>query len=97
MLLLELNSPVFNLEEIKRGGVVYAKKDVWDEGICGIITEATEDQIRIQYLPDIHNVINHCVIRASQVAAGIWELRYSVDGLVTVHKFPEGQEDTGEE
>lgn len=93
MLLLESNTPVFNLEEIKRGGVAYAKKDVWDEGICGIITEATEDQIRIQYLPDIYNVINHCVIRASQVAAGMWELRYSSDGLATVLNYPEKQED----
>ena len=92
MLLIDKSIPAFDLDEITRGSVVYAKKDVWDEGICGIVTEIDEDQMRIQYLPPIRNVINHCVIRASQVAVDMWELRYSNDMLETVTEYPAAEE-----
>ena len=92
MLLQVKSEPVFDLDEISRGDIVYACKDTWDEGICGIVVDVNELQMRILYLPKIQNVMNHCIVKASQVAAGLWELRYSHDQLDSVEVIPAGEE-----
>lgn len=88
MLLIDRTIPVFDTEEVPRGSVVCAKREGEEEWITGIVTEVTEQEIRIQYLPSIQNVLNHALIRACDVADGLWELRYSSDALATVGNFP---------
>lgn len=96
MLITDTKKQVFNLEEIGRGALVYAKHTTWQEGQTGIVTEASEELLRIQYLPSVRNVLNHFFIPADEAAGGEWEIRYSFDGLETVLAFPETAEENGE-
>ncbi len=97
MLLVSAERKGFNLEEIKRGTLVYGKHRSWPEGQTGIVTDASWDMIRVQYLPDIQNVLNHFFISAEEAEAGEWEIRYSSDGMENVVCFPDGQQEQGEE
>lgn len=93
MLIIDDTKPVFNTEEIHRGTLVYARKSYWNEGISGFVTETSEKELRIQFLPAIQNVVSHCYVSAEDVANGLWTLRYSNDGMFTVNEYPE--ESTG--
>ena len=84
MLIKDSTIPVFDTTEVPRGSVVCARREGEEEWISGIVTEVTEHEIRIQYLPLIQNVLNHALIRACDVAAGYWEVRYSNDALLSV-------------
>ncbi len=95
MLITQKPETVFDTSEIKTGYLVYAKNFSWREGISGFVTAVTDKEIVVQYHPGIGNVTNHFFIRASEVEAGDWEIRYSID-LSEVHKYPESTEDTGE-
>lgn len=99
MLLVNAERKEFNLDEINRGTLIYAKHKSWPEGQTGIVTDASGEMIRVQYLPSIQNVLNHFFIPAIEAEAGEWEIRYSGD-LENIVSFPEkkpepGGEDTG--
>lgn len=92
MLLVDCSRREFNLEEIGRGSLIYARHRTWQEGQAGIVTEATGERLRVQYPPSIQNVLNHYFILAAEAQAGEWEIRYSSDGLESVLSFPEQEE-----
>lgn len=89
MLLVNTERIGFNLDEITRGTLIYAKHKSWSKGQTGIVTEASGDMLRVQYLPSIQNVLNHFFIPAAEAGSGEWEVRYSSDGLQNVIIFPE--------
>lgn len=89
MLLVNTERIEFNLDEITRGTLIYAKHKSWSKGQTGIVTEASGDMLRVQYLPSIQNVLNHFFIPAAEAESGEWEIRYSSDGLLNVVAFPE--------
>lgn len=102
MLIVDKTNTVIDTEDVKRGSLIYAKHMSWDEGVSGIVTEANEKFIRLQFLPKIANVINHTIIKASDVAKGYWLVRYSSDGMETVKEYAppetaEGGEEHGSE
>ena len=88
MLLSDDTRQIFNVSEVHSGTIVYARRKEWHEGITGIVMETSAERLRIQFLPLVQNVVNHCFVPASEVAAGLWELRYSNDGLATVKTWP---------
>ena len=88
MLLVNAERKEFNLEEINRGTLIYARHKSWPEGQTGIVTDASVDMVRVQYLPSIQNVLNHFFIPAIEAEAGEWEVRYSGD-LENIVSFPE--------
>lgn len=90
MLFVDTEKKGFNLEEIRRGTLICAKHKTWPEGQSGMVTEVSEDLIRVQYLPSIQNVMNHYFIPAEE--GDEWEIRYSNDGLRTIMVYPEGDE-----
>ncbi|MCI9357711.1 MAG: DUF5026 domain-containing protein [Lachnospiraceae bacterium] len=96
MLVIDTDRQVFNLDEICRGTLIYARHSTWQEGQTGIVTEASEDVIRVQYPPAIQNVLNHYFIPAKEAAEGEWEIRCSNDGLETVLVYSgRNQEENG--
>ena len=95
MLLTDKNRQAFNLDEIYRGTLIFAKHSTWQEGQTGIVTEASEDVIRVQYPPTVQNVLNHYFIPAKEAAGGEWEIRYSSDGLETICVYPEKNQQEG--
>lgn len=96
MLVVDADRQIFNLDEICRGTLIYARHSTWQEGQTGIVTEASEDVIRVQYPPAIQNVLNHYFIPVKEVADGEWEIRYSNNGLETVLIYPDkSQEENG--
>lgn len=91
MLLVNSEIRTFNLDEIGRGTLIFARHKSWDEGQAGIVTEASGDLLRVQYPPSIQNVLNHYFIPVSEIEE--WEVRYSNDGLETVMEYPEQEGD----
>ena len=78
---LVIEKPVesFDLEQIKRGYLLWGRHYTWNEGRAGFVTSATEDQLIVQYYPGIGNVTNHFIIPVSEAAEGQWEIRWSAD------------------
>lgn len=98
-MLMESTRKTFNQKLVQRGTLIFAKHKTWQEGQAGIVTEASPDLLRVQYPPEIQNVLNHFFISAAEVEDGEWEIRYSPDGLESVYAYPErreGQEDETE-
>lgn len=96
MLVVDADRQIFNLDEICRGTLIYARHSTWQEGQTGIVTEASEGTIRVQYPPAIQNVLNHYFIPVREVTDGEWEIRYSNNGLETVLIYPDkSQEENG--
>lgn len=93
MLITEKRENVFDTSEIKAGYLVFAKNKSWNEGIGGFVTAVTEKEAVVQYNPGIGNVTNHFSIRASEVEAGDWEIRYSAD-MSEIYVYPEPTSDT---
>lgn len=78
---LVIEKPVesFDLEQIRRGYLLWGRHYTWNEGKAGFVTSATEDQLIVQYQPSIGNVTNHFIIPVSEAAEGQWEIRWSAD------------------
>ena len=78
---LVIEKPVesFDLEQIRRGYLLWGRHYTWNEGRAGFVTSATEDQLIVQYHPGIGNVTNHFMIPVSEVVSGQWEIRWSAD------------------
>ena len=78
---LVIEKPVesFDLEQIKRGYLLWGRHYTWNEGRAGFVTSATADQLIVQYHPGIGNVTNHFMIPVSEVVSGQWEIRWSAD------------------
>lgn len=88
MLLVNVEKSTYNMEEIQRGTLICAKHQTWEDWQSGIVTEVSEDLIRVQYLPSIQNVLNHYFIPVSEVEEGEWKIRYSSDGLESILEYP---------
>ena len=82
---------LFNTAELHMGTIAYVKKTGWDEGITGTVMDTSEERLRIMYLPKIQNVANQCFVPAFEAAAGLWEIRYSNDGLLTIGSYPDDE------
>lgn len=85
---LVITEPVttFNLSQVKRGDLIWAKYQTWGEGEAGFVTSARSDQLIVQYHPGIGNVTNHFIIPISEVVAKEWEIRWSED-MAEVHEY----------
>lgn len=96
-LITEKPVAVYDLSQIHPGCVCFGKHQTWDEGKTGIVTSVTERQMTVQYHPGIGNVTNHFVVPISEVVAGEWEIRWSVDlSEVSEYTVAQEQEETDE-
>ncbi len=86
-LVIEKPVEAYDLTQIARGNLVYAKHCTWTEGKAGFVTSATENQLIVQYHPGIGNVTNHFFIPVSEAVQGQWEIRWSED-LTEVFEYP---------
>lgn len=89
MIINHIERAEFNLDEIKKGTLIYARHKSWNEGISGIVTRAIESQITVLFPHEKTNTQNHFFIPAVEVETDQWEIRYSNDGLQTVHAYGE--------
>ncbi|RGY95387.1 DUF5026 domain-containing protein [Clostridium sp. AM58-1XD] len=73
--------PVFDLNEIEKGNLLYARHSSWQEaeGKAGFVADVTEQEILVQYISGIRNVTNHFRIPVREVAEGAWLIRWSKD------------------
>lgn len=77
-LFLEKCKGVFNTG-IKKGTLIWAKKDGWEAGIPGFVSAVSEDKLVVMFHPNISNVVNHYIIPADEVAGNRWQVRWSED------------------
>lgn len=97
MLLIEKTTKEIDLTEIARGNPICARHRTWgkwDSWKSGLVSDVSEKQIIVTFLPETQNIQNHFIISAADIAAGAWEIRWSSDGLETV-KTVEGGSDDG--
>jgi hypothetical protein len=94
---LVIEQPVasFDLSQVKRGDLLWARHFTWDEGKAGFVTSAVENQLIVQYHPGIGNVTNHFIIPISEAVAGKWEIRWSAD-LTEVQSYNVGADEEQE-
>lgn len=95
-LLIEKSRGVFNTG-IKKGTLIWAKRDEWDAGIGGFVSAISEDKLVVMFHPDISNVVNHYMIPAEEAADGKWRIRWSED-LSEVNELTAeggGEDETG--
>lgn len=96
MLLIDETKKIINLAEIKRGSLISAKRSTWNEWTSGIVTEAARERITVLFLPETQNIQNHYTIQAEDMEAGMWDIRYSMDGMKTVNQYERNVEDGSE-
>lgn len=93
MLIKTASVSQFDTEEIKRGTLVWAKKDGWDEAETGFVSEATADVVTVQFPAKVSSVVNHFFIKIADAVAGKWSVRYTND-METILSYPEAHNDT---
>lgn len=91
-LLKENPGRIFNLDMIGIGSVIYAKHMSWLTGKTGIVTEADEYKIKVQFVPGISNAVNYFIIESHSADQGEWIIRWSND-VETIYQFGEGDYD----
>lgn len=89
-LLIEASGKIFNTGAIRKGELIYAKHECWDEAKAGVVSAVTPQEIRVMYHPPIANVTQFLMIPAEEVSAGKWEIRWSAD-LKEIKEYPGGE------
>lgn len=93
MLIINSDTKQFDTEEIKRGTLISAKHSSWTEAAAGFVTSASPVEVIVQFPPRVGNVTYHYFIRAVDVAAGVWDIRYTND-MVNIQHYEGGTNDT---
>lgn len=97
-LIVEKPVASFDLLQIKRGDLIWARHHTWSSGCTGFVTSATDELLIVQYHPGIGNVTNHFRIPVSEAVDGQWEIRWSEDlSEVQEYGIPEAPGDGKEE
>lgn len=89
MLINHIERIEFDMDEVRRGTLIYAKHRTWKEGMSGIVYHVSEEQITVMFPNEKTNTQNHFFIPVSEVYKNEWEIRYSSDGLRTVQEYRE--------
>ena len=90
-LLSTSGAPGINAEAIAKGDLIRARYSAWTEERNGQVAAVTRDEIRVIWQPNIRNVTNFFSIFASEIADGLWTVKWSSD-LETVHMYPVPEE-----
>ena len=75
----EVEGLVFDEELIRAGGFIRAKSRSWMEWKNGLVTGLSGDKIRVLFLTGVGCGVGYYEVRAWEVGAGYWELKYSAD------------------
>ncbi len=86
-LIITSGAPVINAEAIHKGDMIRAKYSAWSEERNGQVASVTQDEIRVIWQPNIRNVTNFFSIYATEIAAGLWAMKWSPD-LETFYTYP---------
>ena len=94
MLINQIERIEFDVNEVRRGTLIYAKHRTWKEGISGIVYYASQERITVMFPNEKANTQNHFFIPVSEVYKNEWEIRYSGDGLRTVQEYKEATDES---
>ncbi len=70
---------MFDTSAISRGFFIYGKHRSWKTGVNGLVSQVSETEILVQFLPDIPNTAKHYLIQAEEVKREEWKLLISGD------------------
>lgn len=71
--------PTFNLDIIKQSGFVVGKHKSWKYFRNGLVTFAEPRKLTVLFQTGAHASTSYFVVKASEVAAGDWDITYSND------------------
>lgn len=75
----ENEAPVFDREKVRRGDLIRAKHELWDDYKNGVIVGVTADEVIALYYTGYGNVSNHFSMLASEVSRGEWQGSITAD------------------
>lgn len=78
-LIKESSINAFDTEAVHKGDFVRAQYHTWPEPRNGLLTSISKERLVVLFLPGLGNVSNYFPIKASEVANGLWEIRWSSD------------------
>lgn len=71
--------PVFADDVIKNRGLIRATYLTWESPRNGLIVYAGKEFLRVIFLTGVNTSASYFNIKASEVAAGQWDIRWSAD------------------
>lgn len=96
-LLKETQGTVFDTSQIAIGDLFYGQHEGWPDARSGIVARVTEKEIMVLFHPNISNVYNRFAIPVTEVADGLWTIRWSKD-LLTINTYePPKKDQEGED
>lgn len=75
----------FDTDAIHKGDLIRAQYRTWPEPRNGIIAAVSAEALSVLYLPGLGNVSNYYPIAVSEVAAGLWTIKWTTD-LETINR-----------
>ena len=85
---------MINTEAIHKGDLIRAKYKPWTEERNGQVTHVTRDEIRVIWQPGIHNVTNYFTMAATEIAAGLWTVKWTAD-METINSYTPDESESG--
>ena len=79
MITKKVEKEVFDTAALRRGFFIFGRHRSWLKGVNGLIAHVSENEILVQFLPDVKNVTNHYRILVTDISTGEWEIRISED------------------
>lgn len=76
---------VFDPQAIRRGDLLRARYNGWNEARNGLVFRMEPERLTVQFMPAVGNVSAFYVIQAGEVERGEWEILWSRD-LETVER-----------
>lgn len=83
-LITENAAPVFDREQVMKGDLIRAKHTTWEDYRNGVVVSVSDERLVVFYYAGYGNVCNHYVIKATEVEAGEWSVKWSHD-LETIY------------
>ena len=79
ILLTDETRKVFNLDEIKKSGLIRAQYHTWTEPRNGIVVAADETILQVLFLTGVRVATRYYKIKADEVFDGKWSINYTND------------------
>lgn len=80
---LVITESINKFDDIQKRDFIRAQYQTWPEPRNGIVTAVGDDALTAIFLPGVNNAACYFTVKAAEVAAGKWTIKYSTD-LTTI-------------
>lgn len=80
---LVITESVDKFDDVQKRDFIRAQYQTWPEPRNGIVTAVSDDMLTAIFLPGVNSAACYFTVKATEVAAGKWIIKYSTD-LTTI-------------